>query len=169
MGPVEKSSTLPLNAPIAPVPPPPATTSVDLVAADDATTEDHAPSRQSLLMRAAELGPQRLTLDNIMMAPTDPILAQKIQPRVAERRARFRTVVKVALGVCAGLCLIGTAATALSSSGPAPATKSVSTHSVVPAAAIVPKEPLELPTVTKAAKIEKPAAVAPAPRRRARR
>lgn len=174
MGPSEKSSTLPLNAPIAPfVPPPPATTSVDMVmATDDATAEDHAPSRQSLLMRAAQRGPA-LSFDNIPMTSTDPVLAQKTQPRVAERRARFRTVVKLALGACAGLCLFGTAATALSSSGPMAAASKheVASHNSAPAAAIVPKETLEFPATTKAEKTatattEKAATPVAAPRGR---
>jgi hypothetical protein len=111
--------------------------------------EEHgAPSRQDLLLRAAELGPPRLTLENIAFAPTDPILGQKMQPRVAERRARFRKVVKVALGVCVGFCLVGAASSALSSS---PSTGSSATASkTAPAVGIVTVEKLETAALGKA-------------------
>jgi len=141
---------------------------VEIVVADDATCDDGAPSRLALLQRAAELGPgPRLSLDNIMLTPTDPVLAQKRQPGVIERRARFRKVVKVALGLCAGFCLFATAATAFSSSASAKTTAdssngTASVHGNVPASVVVPKEPLEVNTATKA---DKPAPVAVVSRR----
>jgi hypothetical protein len=143
---------------------------VEIVMADDATSDEGAPSRLALLQRAAELGPgPRLSLDNIMLAPTDPILAQKRQPGVIERRARFRKVVKVALGLCAGFCLFATAATAFSSSASAKttadSTNTASVHGNVPASVVVPKEPLEVNTATKA---DKPAPVAIVTTRRSR-
>jgi hypothetical protein len=136
-------------------PPPP---SVDVMMDDmrmldtDATTEDAAPSRQDLLQRAAELGPSRMTWENIVLAPTDPILGEKMQPRVAERRARFRKLVKVALGACVAFCVVATGATALSSSSPS-TSSSASTSSLTktaPAAGVVPVEKLEQATRTKA-------------------
>ncbi len=125
--------------------------SIDIIE-NDATADERPLSRQSLLLRAAELGPQRLTLDNILMAPTDPILGAKMQPRVAERRARFRTIVKVALGSCVAFCLVATAATALSSSGPAAshASSSMSLHANAPSTGVVPVEKLEIVSRTKA-------------------
>jgi hypothetical protein len=137
---------------------------------EDATHEDAAPSRADLLQRAAELGPPRLTYENILLAPTDPILADKMQPRVAERRARFRTMVKVALGACVALCVIGTAASALSSGHPATSTASTSAK-VVPATGVVPIEKLDLPTHTKASHTTAAArpVAAPAPKLAKRR
>lgn len=156
---MDKSTTLPLETTAASfqhnVPAP----SSDLV-----MTNDGGISREALLMRAAELGPgPRLSLDNIMMAPTDPILAQKRLPQVAQRRARLRGFVKVAVGLCAGFALFATAATALSSSK-APASNAqatASTHSDAPAEAVNPKEPLEVAATAKAPR-QAPVAAAPA-------
>jgi hypothetical protein len=128
---------------------------VMMLSADD-THHDHeesgAPSRQDLLQRAAAM-PPRMSFESIVFQPTDPILINKQQPRVAERRARFRKVVKVALGACVAFCLVATAATALSSSGVSSSSSSASksaTTKTAPAAAVVPVEKLELAVVTKA-------------------
>lgn len=118
---------------------------------DDATHEDAAPSRQDLLQRAAELGPSRMTWENIVLSPTDPILGEKMKPRVAERRARFRRVVKVALGACVAFCLVATAATALSSNGKT--TSTVGAKKTAPAAGIVPIEKLEITPRSKAQRV----------------
>jgi len=91
-----------------------ALTPVDLEHALDA---DGAPSRQELLQRAASLGPVRMTWASLQLTPSDPILGEKMKPRVVERRARLRRLVKVALGACVAFCLVATAATALSSGG----------------------------------------------------
>lgn len=114
----------------------------------DATHDEAAPSRQDLLQRAAELGPA--TWDNIVLPPTDPILGAKMQPRVRERRARFRKLVKVALSTCVAFCLVATAATALSSSTSAPAETSKSARKTAPATGVVPVERLEVANHTKA-------------------
>lgn len=113
---------------------------------DDAMHDDAAISRQELLQRAAELGPQRLTYAS-MLLPTDPVLSQKMLPNVAQRRARLRTVVKVALGVCVAFCLFAaTQASAMStSSEAAPVAR------LVPASAVVPVEKLEQPELTRTA------------------
>jgi hypothetical protein len=144
-----------------------ASPAVDL---DDPTGEDGAPSRLALLQRAAALGPgPRLTLDTIMFAPTDPILAKKREPGVIERRMRFRRVVKVALGLCAGFCLFATAATAATSSKAPESTGSSNAvaHSTAPASVVSEKQTLE---VTNTVKAERGTYVAPAPRsRRAKR
>ncbi|MFO0736113.1 MAG: hypothetical protein U0270_09545 [Labilithrix sp.] len=157
---MDKSTTLPLShQPTVALPAmaPPA------ISVDDTTTDDAAPSRLALLQRAAELGPgPRLSLDNIGMAPTDPVLAKKREPGVIERRARFRRVVKVALGLCAGFCLVATAATALSSSkAPESAGTSVA-HSTAPASVVSEKETLEVAVTTKAEKATAEKAPAPA-------
>ena len=142
--------TMPHLSPFASPPSPP---SVDVVMDDsDATTDDAAPSRQDLLQRAAQLGTRR-TWESIVMAPTDPILGEKMQPRVAERRARFRKIVKVALGTCVAFCVVATGATALSSSSPSKSSASTSSISkTAPAAGVVPVEKLEQATHTKAVK-----------------
>jgi hypothetical protein len=90
---------------------------------EDALDADGAPSRQDLLHRAAVLGPSRMTWENIELKSTDPILGEKMQPRVVERRARLRRVVKVALAAGVALCLVATGASALSPSKPAAAVK----------------------------------------------
>ena len=134
----------------------------DVMLFDDATHDDAAPSRQDLLQRAAELGPPRLTLENIMLSPTDPILGEKMQPRVAERRARFRKIVKVAVGACVAFCVVAIGATALSTS---PAHASSSSHSAtktVPATGVVPVEKLEIVSRTKAPSHHVTAAARPA-------
>ncbi len=116
---------------------------------DDATHEDAAPSRADLLQRAALLGPSRMTWENIVLQPTDPILKDKMQPRVAERRARFRRVVKVALGVCAAFCVVATAATAVSSVRN-PSSASSTASKSAPALGSTPIEKLEQTNLTKA-------------------
>ena len=136
------------------------------MSADDATYEEAAPSRQDLLQRAAELGPARMTWASIVL-PADPILADKMQPRVAERRARFRKVVKVALGACVAFCLVATAASAVSSTS----TQSSASSTMVkttPASGVVPVEKLEVVMRTKApSKVT--AAVRPRPTPKKRR
>ncbi len=119
--------------------------------ADDATYEEAAPSRQDLLQRAAELGPARMTWENIVL-PADPILGEKMQPRVAERRARFRKIVKVALGACVAFCLVATVASAVSSTSASSSTASTSSATVktAPASGVVPVEKLEVVMRTKA-------------------
>jgi hypothetical protein len=114
---------------------------------DDATYEDSAPSRQDLLQRAAELGPSRMTWESIVLSPTDPILSKKMQPSVVERRARFRKVVKVALGACLAFCLVATVASAFSSNDTSSSKASASTSTVgktAPAQGVVPVEKLEI-------------------------
>lgn len=116
------------------------------------THDDSAPSRQDLLQRAAVLGPVRLTYASMAFSSTDPILGEKMQPRVAERRARFRKVVKVTLGACLGFCVIATAATALSSGGEPTkaAAKSPGGARTVPATGVVLVEKIDFPELAKA-------------------
>ncbi len=75
--------------------------------------EPASPSTQDLLERAARLGPPRPTLESILL-PTDPILGQKLQPRIAERRQRLTRIVKATLGGCVALCVAALVATATS-------------------------------------------------------
>lgn len=143
------------------------------MSADDATHDDAAPSRQELLLRAAELGPARMTWASIAL-PADPILGEKMKPRVVERRARFRKIVKAAVGACAAFCLVATAATAVSaatgsSDNGAKVTSSIKT---APATRVVPVETLDTTPRGKApSKITAAARPTPAPKfaKRARR
>ncbi len=84
---------------------------------------DHAPSTHDLLERAARLGPPRMTFASIVL-PSDPILAEKMTPHAAERRARFRKIVKATVGACVALCVAALAATALSGGNASAATSS---------------------------------------------
>ena len=115
-----------------------------LMSIDDANAEDGAPSRQDLLQRAAALGPSRLTYATLTL--TDPVLGEKMQPWVAERRARFRRLVKIALGACIAFCMVATVATALPSSVPA-----MSVHGAkdAPSRGVVPVEKPDQPLRTK--------------------
>jgi hypothetical protein len=124
--------------------------------ADPEATYEDAPSRgelsrEELLMRAAELGPSRRTWESIVLSPTDPILADKMQPRVRERRARFRRIVKLTLGACVAFCLVATGASLMSSGNLANAASSPA-HKTAPAIAEVPVEKLEMPTRGKASR-----------------
>lgn len=80
----------------------------------NASIVDAGPSKNVLLERAA-LGPARPTWAS-MALPIDPVLGEKMHPRVAERRARFRRVVKVTLGACVALCLASLVAVAFGGS-----------------------------------------------------
>jgi hypothetical protein len=118
-------------------------------AGSDTTEEGPAPSRQDLLQRAATLGPARMTWESVVLQPSDPILGAKMQPRVAARRARFRTIVKVTLGACLAFCVAAAAASGIpmsdrsnESAAPTPKTS--------PATGIVPVETLVVARRTKA-------------------
>lgn len=131
------------------------------MSADDATYEDAAPSRQDLLQRAAALGPARMTWESIVLAPSDPILGEKMKPRVAERRARFRKIVKGAVGACAACCLVAAVASIVSSTSSSASATSTSTPAVKtgPATGVVPVEKLEVVMRTKKAPNKVTAAV----------
>ena len=66
-----------------------------------------------------------------------------------ERRARFRKVVKVALGVCVACCLVATGATALSTNEAHARTSGVGVKTA-PASGATPVEKLEIVLHTKA-------------------
>jgi hypothetical protein len=112
----------------------------------EATYEDvAAPSREDLLKRAAERSNARMTWESIVLAPTDPILGQKMQPRVRQRRARLRLVVKAALGACVAFCLFVFAGKAFSLDV-ADETSSSAPRKTAPAVGTVPVEKLDAVT-----------------------
>lgn len=98
----------------------------------------HAPSTHDLLARAARLGPARPTLESIVL-PNDPILLEKMQPAAAQRRARFRKVVKATLGACLAVCVAAIGASALS---PSEASASQSSSGSSTVARTAPAHPL---------------------------
>ena len=57
-----------------------------------------------------------MTWESIVL-PADPVLDEKQQPHVAERRARLTRIVKVTLGACLGVCVLALAVSAISGSG----------------------------------------------------
>jgi hypothetical protein len=119
--PLEIANTIPAMDPFKPAP----------VATSDLT----GPTAQDLLERAASLGP-RMSMDSIVL-PNDPILHAKLDPRIAERRARFRRVVKGMLGACVGMCVVALVVTAVSggetpSANAATAAPSVATQASTP-------------------------------------
>jgi len=120
---------------------------------EDADYEDAAPSRHDLLQRAAELGPPRMTWASIAFQEADPILGEKMLPRVAERRERFRKIVKVGLGACVAFCMLAAVVSAISStsstSDETPARAS-SLGKTAPIVGVVPIEKLEVAMRTKA-------------------
>ena len=120
-------------------------------AVEDALDDAPPVSAQELLERAARLGPSRPTLQSIVL-PNDPVLAEKMTPRAAERRARLRKVVNATVAACAALCVAALIATALSPS-PAAASSgeraSTATHAA-PSIRVVAIEKLDETTLTKA-------------------
>lgn len=112
-----------------------------------------APSAKDLLRRAAELGPPRMTWASIVVT-SDPVLDEKRQPHVAERRARFTRVVKGALGACVALCVLAVGVNAISGGSDAHAATSSSpaVARTVPAKAVVSVEQLEGARHAKAAR-----------------
>lgn len=104
---------------------------------------DRDPSRQELLQRAAEARPTRRTWESIILAPTDPILSVKMQPHVAQRRARLRRAVIVAAGLCSALFLAATAASAFSAPEKTSHPHAAQSKSA-PATVVTPVEKLEI-------------------------
>jgi hypothetical protein len=103
-----------------------------------ATSELTGPTPQSLLERAAALPPRR-SWESIVTTASDPVLDAKLEPRVAERRARFRRFVKGTLSGCVGLCIVALAVTALSG-GETPAASAATTAPSVATKATTPVE-----------------------------
>jgi hypothetical protein len=104
-------------------------------------------STHELLDRAAALGPVRTTWESIVLH-ADPILDEKRQPHVAQRRARLTRLVTFGLGACLAVCVVAIGASALSSGdGSSASSASASVTSAigktVPSKAIVPVEALD--------------------------
>jgi hypothetical protein len=104
-------------------------------------------SRNELLERAAAFGPARTTWASIVL-PADPILDQKRQPRVAERRERFTRMVKVGFGACVAVCVVALGVGAFSadlsfSSAASASSSSAALSKTVPPRGIVPVEALD--------------------------
>lgn len=105
-----------------------------------ATADLTGPTPKDLLERAAQLGP-RPTYESIVL-PNDPVLHAKLEPRVAERRARFRRVVKGMLAGCIGVCVVALVVTAVSG-GETPAASAATTAPSVATQASTPVEKLD--------------------------
>jgi hypothetical protein len=109
-----------------------------------------APSATELVERAVARGPARMTWESIVL-PADPILDEKRKPHVAERRARFTRVVKIAVGACVGMCVLALGVSALAGdASPSSVPAATSLGKTVPSRGIVPIEPLESTTHAKA-------------------
>ena len=112
-----------------------------------------APSSSELVERAAALGPARMTWESIVL-PTDPILDEKRQPHVAERRARLTRVVKATFGACVAVCVLALGVSVLSgdpaSSSSSAAASGTSTATKLVASGVVPVEGLANAKRTKA-------------------
>jgi hypothetical protein len=101
-----------------------------------------SPSADELLARAAVHGPRR-SWDSLAVT-SDPILDEKRQPHVAERRARLTRVVKATVGACLALCVVAVGVSALSRDANASTTAStVSAGRTVASKGVVPIEPLD--------------------------
>jgi len=103
-----------------------------------------SPSANELLERAAAMGPHRMTWESIVLV-TDPVLSEKRQPRVAERRERLTRVVKMTLGACVAVCALALGVSALSGDASA-ATRPAASESLgktVASKGVVPVEPLD--------------------------
>lgn len=128
------------------------------------------PSSSELLERAAALGPARMTWESIVL-PHDPVLNEKLQPHVAERRARLTRVVKIALGACVGLCVLALGVSAVSGdSSSSAAAAAPAVGKTVASKGIVPVEPLDSAKHAKAVRRTAPAvttaAIVRGPKRR---
>jgi hypothetical protein len=100
-------------------------------------------STADLLERAAALGPIRTSWESTY-TPDDPILTEKMTEHVAQRRDRFRKIVKGTLGACVGVCVLALIVTAVSGGeGSASASERPSGH-IAPAIAEGTIEKLEI-------------------------
>ena len=103
-----------------------------------------AVSTNELLERAAAMGPARMTWESIALE-ADPVLSEKRQPHVAERRQRLTRVVKMTLGACVAVCAIALGVSALSgnSSASAQTEPAPAVGKTVASKGVVPVEPLD--------------------------
>jgi hypothetical protein len=125
-------------------------------------------STHELLQRAAALGPARMTWESIVL-PADPILDEKQQPHVAERRQRFTRMVKVGLGACLAVCVVALGVSALSGNASASSSSAASSEALgktIPSKGIVPVEALDATIHAKLARRTPPTAAIVRPKRR---
>jgi hypothetical protein len=116
-----------------------------------------SPSANELLERAAAMGPARMTWESIVIV-SDPILSEKRQPHVAERRERLTRVVKMTVGACAAMCALALGVSALSGDAAAKTSAAVATlGKTVASKGIVPVEALDGTKHGKAARRAAPA------------
>jgi hypothetical protein len=116
-----------------------------------------SPSATELLERAAAMGPARMTWESIVLV-SDPILSEKRQPHVAERRERLTRVVKMTLGACVAVCALALGVSALSGDASAKTTAAAtSLGKTVASKGIVPVERLDGTKHGKAARRVAPA------------
>jgi hypothetical protein len=165
----------PVSAPVASTAPAPVTSAapapVELASIDfDLEVEEPgAPSTHALLERAAQLGPMRPTLESIAL-PSDPILGEKMKPRVAERRARFTKLVKATVGACVAVCVAALLVSIVSGD---PGTANAATRPLPgktsPAVLVASVETLDAPTLDKAPRKAAAVAKASVPAKKARR
>jgi hypothetical protein len=102
-----------------------------------------SPSATELLERAAAMGPARMTWESIVLA-ADPVLDEKRQPHVAERRERLTRIVKMTLGACVAVCAVALGVSALSGDASASThAASVTVGKTVASKGVVPVEPLD--------------------------
>jgi hypothetical protein len=102
-----------------------------------------SPSANELLERAAAMGPARMTWESIVLV-ADPVLDEKRQPHVAERRERLTRVVKMTLGACVAVCALALGVSALSGdASPKAVAVTASIGKTVASKGIVPVEPLD--------------------------
>lgn len=106
-----------------------------------------AVSTNELLERAAAMGPARMTWESIALE-ADPVLSEKRQPHVAERRQRLTRVVKMTLGACVAVCALALGVSALSalsgnSSAAAQTEPGPAVGKTVASKGVVPVEPLD--------------------------
>jgi hypothetical protein len=101
-----------------------------------------SPSADELVARAAARGPRR-TWESLATTG-DPILDEKGQPHIAERRARLTRFVKGTVGGCLALCVVAIGVSALSRDASArTSTSTVSAGRTVASERVVPIEPLD--------------------------
>jgi negative regulator of sigma E activity len=121
-----RPTTMPLalSAPVVGLTPSLSALPVDLARLDEPVRGPCAssPSADELLARAAARGPRR-TWESLAVA-SDPILDEKRQPHIAERRARLTRVVKATVGACLALCVVAIGVSALSRDASASTTAS---------------------------------------------
>lgn len=99
---------------VASTPPPPIPIAAPPVADAPVARPPALSSSADLALFAA--APVRLTWESFV-PHSDPVLGRKMEADVAQRRARFQRIVKVALGACVLLCVLAGIMSAVSNEG----------------------------------------------------